>query len=92
MPFCEVVGRRSYLTSAGDQPALTVLSGAPDAALTSAEAGAGGFAAATGTSFFGRLVPEAPTGRSSAWTGFGTNRAAESIPDVSERTEIVCGW
>jgi hypothetical protein len=88
----EVVARRSYLTSAGDQPAVTVASGVPDASTTSAEAGAGGFAVATGTSFFGRLLPEVPIGRRSAWTGLEANRGEENTPDVSESTEIVCGW
>ena len=83
--------RADYLISPGDQPALLVASGTLVETVTSAELGSGGFAAATGISFLGRLLADAPTGRRSAWTGSGTNRGAETTPDVSERTEIVSG-
>ena len=83
-----------YLTSPVLQPVLllgAVGSGAVEEAGTSAEMGSGGFADAAATVGLPRLLADATTGRSSACTGLGTNRAAESTPDVSECTEMVCG-
>jgi hypothetical protein len=69
-----------------------VASGAVEEAGTSAEIGPGGFAAAAATFALIRFLADATTGRRSACTGLGTNRGAESTPDVSEFTEMVCGW
>jgi hypothetical protein len=57
---------------------------------TAAEMGAGECDAATSVFFFIHFLPD--VGRRSAWTGLGTNRGSENSPDVSERTEMVCGW
>ena len=88
---------RHYLTSGGGGRGVfaagAVASGTPEAG-TPAEVGADEFLseAATGVFIFTRFLADAATGRRSAWTGLGTNRGAESTPDVSERTEMVCGW
>jgi hypothetical protein len=81
-----------YLISPGFQAVLlpipAVNSGSGEEAGTSDEAEADRLAAAAASSF--PVCLDATTGRRSACTGFGTNRAADTTPP-SDCTEMVCG-
>jgi hypothetical protein len=85
--------RRRHLTSPGAGRGV-VDSGALGWAGVVAEVLVGEFSGKgeTGVCFLIRFLAAAVTGRRSAWTGLGTNRGVENTPDVSERTEMVCGW
>jgi hypothetical protein len=87
-----------YLTSARGGKGALLLGAVASAVLgdwgKAAEMGADEFAGEVAIDIFFpiRFLADATTDRKSAWTGLGTNRGAESTPDFSDRTEMVCGW